>query len=195
MSFGKEQNEVNRLIMLDRMHQAIGRNSGYRYNGCECVVLADIHAHKHIVDKTRYKIDRNNSVPIDRTGSMGRKDTRTEDTASPLVQEVERLLNNINEYVSDFRLIKPDIKYVMGSIENNSDREKYIIRLLTALSELSGVRFDADQSNEEPENSVQGKYLNLGNWILETWVPENKRDYVIQKVYEDEEKLSKKYGT
>ena len=66
---------------------------------------------------------------------------------------------------------------------------------MTALSELSGVRFDADQSNEEPENSVQGKYLNLGNWILETWVLENKRDYVIQKVYEEDEKLSKKYGT
>ena len=195
MSFDREQNEVNRLIMLDRMHQAIGRNSGYRYKGCECVVLVDTNVHKHIVEDTRYKIDRDNSVPIDRTRRMGRKDTRIEDTASPLVQEVEHLLNNINEYVSDFRLIKPDIKYVMGSIEDNSDRLKYIIRLLTALSELSGVRFDADQANDEPENSVQGKYLNLGNWILETWVPENKRDYVIQKVYEDEEKLSEKYGT
>ena len=83
----------------------------------------------------------------------------------------------------------------MGSIEDNSERLKYIIRLLAALSELSGIRFDTDQTNDEPENSVQGKYLNLGNWILETWVPENKRDYVIKKVYEDEEKLSEKYGT
>ena len=195
MSFGKDQNKVEHLIMLDRMHQAIGRNSGYRYKGCECVVLVDIRAHKYIVDQTRYKIDRDNSVPIDRMMSMGRKDTRTKDTASPLVQEVEHLLNNINEYVSDFRLIKPDIKYVMGSIEDNSEREKYIIRLLTSLGKLSGVRFDSDQTNEEPENGVREKYLNIGNWILETWVPENKRDYVIQKVYEDEEKLSKKYGT
>jgi hypothetical protein len=195
MSFDKDQNKVNRLIMLDRMHQAIGRNSGYRYKGCECVVLVDKHVHKHIIVDTRYKIDRHNSVQIDPTRRMGRKDTRTEDTASPLVQEVEHLLNNINEYVLDFRLIKPDIRYVLGSIEDNSDRLKYIIRLLTALSELSGVRFDAAQPNEEPENSVQGKYLNLGNWILETWVPENKRDYVVQKIYEDEEKSSKKYGT
>jgi len=144
---------------------------------------------------TRYKIDRVNSVQIDPTRRMGRKDTRTEDTASPMVQEVEYLLNNINEYVCDFRSSKPDIKYVMGSIEDNSDRVKYIIRLLTALSELSGVRFDADQTNVEPENGVREKYLNLGNWILDTWVPENKRDYVIQKVYEDEEESSKKYGT
>ena len=149
--------------MLDRMHQAIGRNSGYRYKGCECVVLVDKNVHKHIVEDTRYKIDRNNSVQIDRMASMGRKDTRTKDTASPLVQEVEHLLNNLNEYVSDFRSIKPDIQYVMGSIEDNSDRVKYIIRLLAALSKLSGVRFDADQTNDEPENSVQGKYLNLGN--------------------------------
>ncbi|MEN8206095.1 MAG: hypothetical protein ABFS24_08780, partial [Pseudomonadota bacterium] len=195
MSFGKEQNEVNRLIMLDRMHQAIGRNSGYRSKGCECVVLVDKYIHKHIVEYTRYKIDRDNSVQIEPTRSMGRKDTRTKDTASPLVQEVEHLLNNINEYVSDFRSIKPDIRYVMGSIEDNSDRLKYIIRLLTSLGELSGVRFDAAQPSEEPENSVPGKYLNLGNWILETWVPENKRDYVVQKIYEDEAKSSKKYGT
>jgi hypothetical protein len=83
----------------------------------------------------------------------------------------------------------------MGSIEDDSKRVEYIIRLLAALGELSGVRFDSDQSNGEPENGVPEKYLNIGNWILETWVPKNKRDYVIRMVYEDDEKLSKKYGT
>ena len=167
----------------------------YRYKGCECVVLVDKNVHKHIIEDTRYKIDRNNSVQIDRMMRMGRKDIRTKDSASPLVQEVEHLLNNLDKYISDFRLIKPDIKYVIGSIEDNSDRLKYIIRLLNALSELSGVRFDADQANKEPESGIREKYLNLGNWILETWVPENKRDYVIRMVYEEEEKLPKKFGT
>lgn len=155
MSFDKDQNKVNRLIMLDRMHQAIGRNSGYRYEGYECVVLVDSNVHNYIVEDTRYKIDRYNSVPIDPTRRMGRKDTRTTDTASPMVQEVEYLLKNVDEYISDGRKVKPDIKHVMGSIEDNSDRVKYIIRLLTALSELSGVRFDAAQPNEEPENGVR----------------------------------------
>ena len=72
MSFVKDRNEVRRLIMLDRMHQSIGRNSGYRYEGYECVVLVDKIYHKHIVEDTRYKIDRNNSVQIDRMTSMGR---------------------------------------------------------------------------------------------------------------------------
>ena len=195
MSFSKDQNEINLLIMLDRLHQAIGRNSGYRYEGYECVVLVDKQVHKHIVAKARYKIDRNNSVLIDRKRYMGKKDTRTKDTASPMVQEVEYLLKNVDEYISDGRKIKPDTNYVMESIENDSDRLKYIIRLLTSLGELSGVRFDAGQSNEEPESGIREKYLNIGNWILETWVPENLRDYVIRMVYEDEEKLAKKYGT
>ena len=195
MSFSKDQNEINLLIMLDRLHQAIGRNSGYRYEGYECVVLVDKQVHKHIVAKTRYKIDRNNSVQIEPTRSMGRKDTRTTDTASPIVQEVEYLLKNVDEYISDGRKIKPDTNHVMESIKNHSDRLKYIIRLLTSLGELSGVRFDAGQSNEEPESGIREKYLNIGNWILETWVPENLRDYVIRMVYEDEDKLAKKYGT
>jgi hypothetical protein len=194
-SYSTDRNEITRVIMLDRMHQAIGRNCGYRYKGYECIVLVDKQVHKNIVENTRYRIDRNNSVQIDRTRLMGRKDTRTENAASPMVREVEYLLNNINNYVSDFRLIKPDIEHVMGSIEDDSKQVEYIIRLLTSLSELSGVRFDSDQSNGEAENGVPEKYLNIGNWILETWVPKNKRDYVIRMVYEDDEKLSKKYGT
>jgi hypothetical protein len=194
-SYSTDRNEITRVIMLDRMHQAIGRNCGYRYKGYECVVLADKQVHKNIVENTRYRIDRDNSVQIDRTRMMGTKDTRTENAASPMVRKVEYLLNNTNNYVSDYRKIKPDIEYVMKSIKDDSKREEYIIRLLTSLSELSGVRFDTDQPNEEPESGVREKYLHIGNWILENWVPENKQDFVIRKVYEDEEKSSKKYGT
>jgi hypothetical protein len=173
------------------MHQAIGRNSGYRYKGYQCVVLVDKQVHRYMIEDTRYMIDRDNSVIIDRTKKMGKTDTRTRRSASPIVQEVEYLLNNLNNYISDKRKVKPDIKYVLGEIKDNSDRLTYIIRLLTSLKEMSGVRFGTDQAI----NRVQEDYLHIGNWILETWVPEETRDSVLRKIYKDDEDLTQNYGT
>jgi len=195
MSFGSSRNEVTRSIMLDRMHQAIGRNSGYRYKGYQCVVLVDKQVHRYMIEDTRYMIDRDNSVIIDRTKMMATKDTRTGKAASPIVQKVEYLLNNRNSYISDKRKVKPDIKYVLGEIKDSSDRLTYIIRLLTSLKEMSGVRFGIDQSDWKPANRVQEDYLHIGNWILETWVPRETQDSVLRKIYKDEEDLTQNYGT
>jgi hypothetical protein len=195
ISFGGNRNEVTRSIMLDRMHQAIGRNSGYRYKGYQCVVLVDKQVHRYMIQDTRYMIDRDNSVIIDRTQKMGRKDTRIGKNVSPIVQAVEHLLNNLDTYVSDKRKVKPDINYVLESIKDNSNRLTYITRLLTSLKEMSGVRFGTDQSDWKPVNRVQENYLDIGNWILETWVPEKTRDSVLRKIYKDEEDLTENYGT
>jgi hypothetical protein len=140
-------------------------------------------------------IDRENSVLIDRTQKMGKKETRTGNTVSPIVQKVEYLLNNLDTYISDKRKVKPDIKYVLESINDNSDRLTYIIRLLTSLSELSGVRFGTDQPDRKPDNQVQENYLEIGKWILETWVPSDMWDSVLRKIYKDDEDLTENYGT
>jgi len=195
ISFGVNRNEVTRSIMLDRMHQAIWRNSGYRYKGFQCVVLVDKQVHRHMINGTRYMIDRDNSVIIDRTKTMATKDTRTGNAASPIVQKVEHLLNNLNVYISDKRKVKPDITYVLGEIKDDSDRLKYIIRLLTSLKEISSVRFGTDQSEWKPANRVQEDYQHIGNWILENWVPEQNRDSVLSKIYKDDEDLTQNYGT
>ena len=90
-----------------------------------------------MVDETRYLIDFDNSVVIDRTQKMSRKERRTEKTASNIVQELEHQLNNIDAYVADSRKIKPDLKFVIKSIKSDKDRLTYIIRLITSLAELS----------------------------------------------------------
>jgi len=58
-------------------------------------------SHQKIIDETRYKIDSNNSVVIDRTKAMSRKQTRTTDTVKKMVQDIEYFLNNIDEYITD----------------------------------------------------------------------------------------------
>lgn len=195
MSFASDRNEITHAIMLDRMHQAIGRNSGYRYKGYQCVVLVDTKAHKRMIANTRYHIDRDNSVLIDRTKTMGRTETRTGNTVSPIVQEVEKLLNNVDGYISDNRKVKPDIKSVLDSIKDESERLKYITRLLTSMYNLSGVRFGTEPE-WKPDNQIQDKYLGIGNWILGNWVPMNSRNSILRKIYgvEDEE-VSEKFGT
>ncbi len=148
-----------------------------------------------MIKDTRYMIDRDNSVIIDRTKTMATKDTRTGKAASPIVQKVEHLLNNLNSYISDKRKVKHDIRYVLGEIKDDSDTLKYIIRLLTSLSEISSVRFGTDQSEWKPANRVQEDYLHIGNWILETWVPVDSQESVLRKIYKDDEDLTQNYGT
>jgi len=53
LEYAANRPKVRKQIMLDRLHQAIGRNSGYRYNGKECVVLIDKMFHRDIVSETR----------------------------------------------------------------------------------------------------------------------------------------------
>jgi len=181
LPFSRNNNEISRTIMLDRMHQAIGRNSGYRWQGYQCVVLVDKQVHRQMVDETRYLIDFDNSVIIDRTQKMGRKERRTTKKASVIVQEIEALLNNVDAYVADSRKIKPDVKFVIESIKSNSDRMAYITRLITALAELSNI--DMKKFDDTGQlSSTQLKYRDIIEWVLDSWVPENKRDVILEQV-------------
>lgn len=178
LSYEKERHWITKMLMLDRAHQAIGRNSGYRWDGYQCVVLADKHIHRSLVSETRYLIDKENSVLIDRLASMSRKDRRTTSTASPLVQEIESLLNTLDAYLADNRKVRPDIDHVVKAIEPEGKRSQYVCRLLIALTTLSGVRFDCNEDSTDVGNTRQHTYRELGDWVLAKWVPREKWDSV-----------------
>ena len=182
--------EITRSIILDRLHQAIGRNSGYRYKGFQCVALVDKSVHKNIIEKTRYKIDEDNSVIIDRIKTMTSKDTRTSDNVSPIVQEIEYFLNNIHEYISDNRKIKPDITFVFESITEQKKKLSYSIRLIVALSEISGV--EITEGFTEPANlySISKKYWDIIKWIVDTHIPEDRTEYVNKQIRETIQELN-----
>lgn len=169
-SFATDQNDVTKLLMLDRMHQAIGRNSGYRYQGgFECVVLADRLFHKYLVENARYRLDEKNSVIIDRTKSMARSDRRTMPSASTMVREIETLLNNLDNYLLDNRKARPDINYVVKHVKDESKRRKLLVRILIALTALSGVRFDSKEDSPYQVDTWEDKYSKLGYWMMGTW--------------------------
>lgn len=164
--YKRNRHDVARKMMLDQLHQAIGRNSGYRWEGLECVALVEKTVHSHIREHTRYWIDPSNSVIIDRTKRMSRKDRRISDSASKMVQEIEALLTNINTYLSDDRLIRPDIDYVLKGIKDENDRYSYLARLLIALTFYGDVEFDG---SVKPVGLVQEKCLGSGQWALKKW--------------------------
>ncbi len=184
LPFRSNRAEITRAIVLDKLHQAIGRNSGYRWHGCQCVVLVDKSIHKNIVEETRYRIDEDNSVIIDRTKSMSSQDARTSDSVSPIVQRVESLLNNVHEYISDNRKVKPDIEFVFKSITEQQKKLSYSIRLIVALSELSGIGIEKDFVQPANLSTVQNKYWNIITWIIENHIPEESLKYVNKEVRE-----------
>lgn len=172
LDFNTHRDEISKETMLDKMHQAIGRNSGYRTAGFECVVLVDKNKHDYLLKECSYSFDKFNSVIIDRTEKMSRKDIRTTETASPTVKEIEKFLNNINTYIDDFRKVKPDIEFVLSTIEDKNKQFNYLVRLLIALTSHSKVRFDLTLS-EIPQNTHSKKVWELGQWILNDLITYN----------------------
>ena len=181
MHFGKDSNEMGRMLVLDRMHQAIGRNSGYRSKGYECVVLVDSSYHRHLVNNVRYAIDKKNSVLIDRTADMSRKDRRTTAAASDFVAATESLLLTVDQLVSDTRKTKPAIKHVVNSIDDRDKREAYIARLLASLASHSGKNMWGSEQPEVPENRLQEQYYALGNWILGNFVSKERLKHILSE--------------
>lgn len=182
LPFKENRRDITQSIMLDRLHQAIGRNSGYRWKGYQCVALVDSGVHRNIVEKTRYKIDSENSVQIDRTKTMSRMERKTSDSASPIVKEIETTLNNLDQYITDNRIVKHDINFVISSIKDNQKKLDYIVRLLVSLSQLSGVVINKEfeQSKELPLK--QKGYWELMVWIMDTHVTDNERGNVVGKL-------------
>ena len=176
--FKSNRSEITRSIILDKLHQSIGRNSGYRWEGYQSVVLVDKSVHKNIVENTRYKVDIDNSVIIDRTKDMSRKDTRLSTNVSPMVTEIDYLLNNINEYISDNRIIKPDINFVMDSIKDIQKKIEYVTRLIVSLSQLSNIEIKNGFTFATSLTPIQTKYWNIIEWILENHVSNNQQETV-----------------
>lgn len=176
-SWQTEGQQVRREIMLDRMHQAIGRNSGYRHRGKECVILTDKKLLKWFKQETRYLIDMENSVIVDRTAAMSRRERRTQEGASELVMAIERFLNDIDGYVQDGRKVLADVDFVLGAITDPAKKTRYAARLLAALTSLSDVRFDDPKAKQV---TVSAKaYHRLGKRVLERWVTPVGLDAVI----------------
>jgi hypothetical protein len=179
LDYGTNKREVRKQIMLDRLHQAIGRNSGYRYNGKECVVLVDMMFHKDIVKETRYLIDDKNSVLIDRTAQMSRLDSRLSDTARPMVIQLDSLLNNIDAYVNDFRKCKFDIKFVLNNLFDSKKQHGLVVRVLVSLCSYAEIDLE---NEDDDENPLQSKYRELANWILNTWIPLDQKKETLNEV-------------
>jgi len=173
VEYKKVGNDLKRTIVLDQLHQAIGRNSGFRWKGYQCVALVDKGIHQSILENVRYKIDTDNSVLIDRTSKMSRKEKRTSENVTPIVEEVESFLNKTVEYVSDTRKVKPDIKFVLKSIKDTKKRNEYIVRLLVSLLSLSGIQLQDDYQKYNPENPIQEKYWEIIKWILDTQITDS----------------------
>jgi len=138
LSWEVEGRNIDREIMLDQLHQAIGRNSGYRFKGFECVTLVDRNHHKWLVKNMRYFVDPQNSVLVDRTNTMSRRDRRITSSASEFVSAIEAFLNNLDPYFEDGRKVLGDIDSVMNAIPQGAKRTAYAKRLLHAIYSLSG---------------------------------------------------------
>jgi hypothetical protein len=133
-----------------------------------------------LIDNARYKLDDENSVVIDRTRSMTRKEKRTGMTATPMVLELETLLNDLDSYLLDNRKSKPDINYVVKHTKEGSKRRNLIVRMLLALTSFSGVRFDSKEDYTDTEDSRVKKYRELGYWLLSKWVSKEELGIVIR---------------
>jgi len=179
VSFQTEGKGITQDMVLDQLHQALGRNSGYRYTGCECVALIPANLHSAILNEVRYAFDVKNSVIIDRISGMGRRDRRTQDGASQLVLAVEEFLNNFDIYVQDGRKVLPDIKFVLGRIDDEGDRVSYAARLLHALTTLSGIRFDRAPSDADGGGRLYDSYRQAADTVIDAFTGQSMRERVL----------------
>jgi hypothetical protein len=113
---------------------------------------------------------------------MSRKDRRTTATVSDFVAATESLLMNVDQLVSDTRRTKPVIKHVVSGIDAREKREAYIARLLPFLATHSGKNMWGNAIEREmAENRLQGQYCDLGNWLLDNFIPQERRKYVVNE--------------
>jgi hypothetical protein len=176
LNFKSESRSIDRDLMLDQLHQALGRNSGYRYSGSECVALVPANQHSSILGEVRYAYDEQNSVLIDRTADMSRSDRRTRGSPSELVLAIENFLNNFEIYIQDKRKVLPDVKYVLDQLQDEAKRISYASRLLHALSSHSTIRFDRAATDEERSHRQYSDYQVIVDTILDAFPGESQRD-------------------
>ncbi|MFC7289307.1 hypothetical protein ACFQPC_14765 [Herminiimonas glaciei] len=183
IDFKKQGKEVGRTLMLDRMHQAIGRNSGYRTANAECVVLVDPNMHKHLLENCGYTFDTINSVIIDRTNKMTRRESRLSSNASELASEVMKFINGFLQYANDLRVIKADINKVLKAIDDDKKRTDYLIRLMVAISDQCKVWADVPPGANESRSEQQ--YRKLLQWLVTTFINPDDQQQVLERYRAD----------
>jgi hypothetical protein len=179
LTFETEGGEIGKDLLLDQLHQALGRNSGYRYAGRECVALVPANMHSRILQEVRYAYDESNSVLIDRLAEMSRKDRRTQENASPLVLAIEQFLNNFPAYIQDKRKVVPDVTYVISNIKDPGDRLAYASRLLHALTTFSNIRLDKTPTDAELSQPLYEHYRAVADTVLENFPTDTERNRVL----------------
>lgn len=137
---GSERAIVELILVLDALHQAIGRNSGYRWvdkmtlNRKECIILCEPRMYKRINEYSRYHI--NEMIDDVMTyGSLNRTEYDEQ-----LVDAIVWFLRNFNRYVvqgvgNERNAFINDIKDVMKSLKRG-DKMFFTRRLETALKTL-----------------------------------------------------------
>ncbi len=180
LDYAAEQQEVTVNLMLDKIHQAIGRNSGFRWKGKECVVLVDKRHHKNIVQQLRYRVDTENSVVIDKTQKMSMKDSRITPTASAFTRLMVEQLTKLDGIFNDRRSITHAIDHVIKAIVTDDKRTYYISRLLTALSTLSKTALDNPKVESTTESHTVSNYRYAWTHIQSTWVTDANRFKVMK---------------
>jgi hypothetical protein len=176
LDFKADSRSIGQDLMLDQLHQALGRNSGYRYQGSECVALVPANQHSTILSEVRYVFDEQNSVLIDRTADMSRGDRRTRGSPSKLVLAIENFLNNFEIYIQDKRKVLPDVKYVLDQLQDETKRISYASRLLHALSSHSTIRFDRPPTAEDRSHRRYNDYEAIVTTILKSFPGEHQKD-------------------
>lgn len=179
--FEKDSHELCRDVMQDKLHQALGRNKGYRNHNpnSQAVALIDPNYHKIILENCRYSHSRSASKIIDRTKSMSRNDTRTGCEPTTLVGAIEYSLNNPDDLFLDNRKVKPAIQHVYTAIATDAQKVDYTFRLLLALGTTGNFTYLSEKAPEP--TSRQGKYHNLGLWVLDQFTDTASRDKVMKK--------------
>jgi len=96
-----------------------------------------------------------------------------------LVKQIVKLLNNVNAYIEDFRKCKPDIKFVLDAIDDIEKQHSFVTRILASLCSHSGINLEDEMLDETPP---QSKYRELSNWILDTWIPTDKKQEILNNI-------------
>jgi hypothetical protein len=175
-------------LMLDKLHQGLGRNSGYRGRDQEAVALVDPMYHAIITKSCRYMLNMKDCVIVDRLQSMSRLDKRLSDTASPLVLQLEKYINHPDELFCDFRLAKPAIRAVIKEIDESDKLIAYLARLITGIGSVAKI--DILNLNQLKLNTTQKKYVSLIEWIFDEFTNEFTKNKVITLLKNEvEEKL------
>lgn len=173
--FGKDiglsKDEVTKRLLLDSLHQALGRNSGFRFNGYEAVVLVDKKYHKYIAENCRYDLDSNGTAQVDWIAGLGRNDFRTKDGATEFARSVENHLRDFDWRFPKLPTLTRQAKLVIEEIRNDQRKVVYVKRLLTSLIQHFAKQLSFDEKEERwvfPSKTCQ--FVSFGNWLIDNYL-------------------------